>query len=52
MGLNGALYSIPFQLICNMTKCSKKMFSSFDPSQEGEGVCENSICACMVLHLH
>ena len=48
MCLQGALCSIPFNLICNVTTFRKKM--TFDPTLRIEGVCKDRICACMVLY--
>ena len=50
MCLHGALGSISFNLICNMTTSSKKSFDLFDPTPGIEGVCTDRICARMVLY--
>ena len=46
MCLHGALCSIPFNLICNMTTFRKKKNSTFDltPGVEGVCVCKDRIC--------
>ena len=50
MCLHGALCSIPFNLICNMTTFSKEMFRPFDPTPGAEGESKDRICDCMLLH--
>ena len=47
MCLHGALCSIPFHLICNMTIFSKK--NVLTPGVKG--VCKDRICVCILLHL-
>ena len=51
MCLHGALCSIPFNLICNMTTFSKKKcFDLLTPPQGVKGVCKDRICASKVLY--
>ena len=47
MCLHGALRSIPFNLICNMTTFRKKCF---DGTTRATGMCKDRICACFVLY--
>ena len=44
MCLHGALYSIPSNLVCNMTIFTKKMFWPLDPTAGVQGVCEDQKC--------
>ena len=48
MCLHGALCSIPFNVLCNMTTFSKKYF---DPTQGIEDVSTCKIFATMLLHV-
>ena len=50
MCLDGALCSIPINLICNMTIFTKKIVLTFDPTPGVEGVCKDRMSACMLLH--
>ena len=49
MNLYGVLCSFPFNLIRNMTTFRKKNCLTFDPTPGFEGVCNDRICAYMVL---
>ena len=49
MCLHGALWFIPFNLICDTTT-SEIFFWTFDPTPGIKNVCKDRICACMVLY--
>ena len=49
MCLHGALYSVPFNLIRDMTFRKKKDLI-FDPTPGNEGVCKDRICAWVILY--
>ena len=53
MCLQGALCSMSFNLICNMTTFSKKKVLTFLSHHRGRCVCvyKDIICACMVFHV-
>ena len=49
MCMYGALCSIFFYLICNMTSFGTNVLIC-NPTLGVEGVCKDRICACMVLY--
>ena len=49
MCLHGALCSIPFNVICNMTSFRKINVLTFDPTLGVEDVCKDRISGCIVL---
>ena len=50
MCLHGAVSSIPFNLICNMSTFRKKNVLTFDPTPGVKGVCKDRICACIMVY--
>ena len=50
MSLHGALFSIPFDLICNVTTIRRKSVLTFDPTPGVDGVCKDKKLAAMLLH--